>query len=61
MKVGDMVKFKTDPAGDCSYGIVVEVKNPHRSVTYEVWVSWGFLGGAVEQNYSYQLEVISET
>ena len=59
MKVGDMVKFKTDRHGDCVYGLVVEVKNPHRSVTYEVLVSWDFLEGDVGRNYSYQLEVVN--
>ena len=63
MKVGDLVKYKGEDVHDpeTPKGIVVEVKNPHRSVTYEVWVSWNFLDGEVGRNFSYQLEVINES
>ena len=63
MQVGDLVKFKGEDANDPnnSKGIVVEVKNPTSSVTYEVWVSWNFLDGEVGRNFSYQLEVINES
>ena len=62
MKPGDLVKFKNEDLHDpnTAKGLVIEVKNPHRSVTYEVWISWDFLGGEVGRNFSYQLEVINE-
>ena len=63
MQVGDLVKFKGEDTNDPNNGkgIVVEVKNPTSSVTYEVWVSWNFLDGEVGRNFSYQLEVINES
>ena len=63
MQVGDLVKFKGEDVNDPNNGkgIVVEVKNPTSSVTYEVHVSWNFLDGAVGRNFSYQLEVINES
>ena len=63
MKVGDLVKFKGEDEADpdIGKGLVVEVKNPTSSVTYEVWVSWSFLDGKVGRNFSYQLEVINES
>ena len=63
MQVGDLVKFKGEDVNDPNNGkgIVVDVKNPTASVTYEVWVSWNFLDGEVGRNFSYQLEVINES
>ena len=58
MKVGDMVTFKHNPD---AVGVITKVSpNIHKSVTYEVWVSWNFLNGQVSQNYSWQLDVINE-
>lgn len=63
MKIGDLVGFKGEDPNEPNNGrgVVVEIKNPGRSVTYEVWVMWDFLQGAVGRNYSYQLEVINES
>ena len=63
MKIGDLVVYKGEDPNDPhnGRGIVVKVKNPHRSVTHEVWVAWNFLDSQVCRNYSYQLEVINES
>ena len=63
MKVGDLVTFKIEKKNldaPRSIGIVTKTEKTSSS-TYNVWVSWNFMNGAVGRNFSFELVVLDES
>jgi hypothetical protein len=59
MKVGDLVTIKHAPD---TTGLVTWVDpNIHNSVTFKVDVAWAHLESKEQEQYSFELEVISES
>jgi len=58
IKVGDLVALKSESG---PLGVVTKASpNLHKSVSYEVWVSWNFLGGDIKRQFNWQLKVINK-